>query len=745
MKPISVQPEVGFLHLALSSMMRKLQILWSLLLCTQLSGQTVSNDSTIVLNQVTVIDGEDPMKILWREMRATHLGLKNDMPTHLKLYMREVHDSVRTKFEQVSTVFFESDVTFQQVEAFKDYSKRPVDFGNTASVQVGLSVDLTPDTDFSEGTPRGDFGRYPLADVRKSWWTPLDKQEFTPYLVRPVVGLLQFGGWTNYELSILETMLFEGEEFITVGFKPRAGKEGWSGTVQVVGSQRRIKSIEVENDGVKVLQEFSDGADYYWTKSVIELGRRRDWIEMNVISVNPPVAEKADRKKLMVAYIPESTDLKEDYWEAYRPSSETLDEWTRKQDSIIRYLNSDEYLDSADAVYNKFHWYEPLVSGVGYRKRSKGTQYFLSPLIAQWNTLGIGGVRWMPMVMASKRFNNYQSISATANVNYGFRNQDLKGSLSGSYIYAPMHNGSVSFSVGDEYDQITQAVDLGGIFARSNFIRKTFVEGYHRYEWFNGFYTRIGLEYSKRESIDSLQLEPAWSAIFGDRNEPLPFETYTVAQLGVEILIRPYQRYYLKGRRKIILSSKWPDFRFIFKQGIPDFLGSDVRFSKYEFLVEDMLRFGPLGESFYRLSSGGFLNDPSTVRFIEHKWFRGGDYLLFTQPLYTYQALPQTFASPGVYFTAAAIHHFDGFFLNKIPLVRRMRLGTAVGATGLMVPQENTYHFESYLGLERKVKLWDTPTRFGAYYMFSPNTMDAGFRFKIGVDVKDTFRDRWNF
>lgn len=71
---------------------------------------------------------------------------------------------------------------------------------------------------------------------------------------------------------------------------------------------------------------------------------------------------------MMVASVPEEQELRNDFWSTYRPKSEALDAWTARQDSLIRYLNSDVYLDSADAVYNAFHWYEPLVSGVGYRK-----------------------------------------------------------------------------------------------------------------------------------------------------------------------------------------------------------------------------------------------------------------------------------------------------------------------------------------------------------------------------------------
>jgi hypothetical protein len=69
----------------------------------------------------------------------------------------------------------------------------------------------------------------------------------------------------------------------------------------------------------------------------------------------------------------------------------------------------------------------------------------------------------------------------------------------------------------------------------------------------------------------------------------------------------------------------------------------------------------------------------------------------------------------------------------------------AAGFSALYLPSSDFSHLETYVGLERKVRLWQTPTRFGVYYLMSPADANPGFRVKIGVDVKDTFRDRWNF
>ena len=308
-----------------------------------------------------------------------------------------------------------------------------------------------------------------------------------------------------------------------------------------------------------------------------------------------------------------------------------------------------------------------------------------------------------------------------------------------------MHNGSVQVKLADNYTQITQNVDLAGLFTQSNLIQKTTAEGYHRYEWFNGFYTKVGLEYSQRRSLEGIEANPLWDSIFGARNVPFPFETYTIALASIEFLIRPYQRYYLKGREKIVLSSRWPDIRFRIDQGLPNLFGSTVSFTKYAINLEDRVRWGKMGETFYRGESGGFLSNVANVRFIEHKWFRGGDVGIFTQPIYTYQSLPQTFHSPSPYFSAWAIHHFNGAFTNALPGIRRLGLSTAVAGSALWVPGESVRHLELYVGLERQVIWWKQPIRFGMYRSVWPNPQSAGFQWKMSLDFKDTFYDRWNF
>ena len=697
------------------------------------------SDTTILLPSVTVTYKEDEASSLWRKLAEAWPSYQKDGYSSANIYSRQSNSGNSLAFEQVCKVYKTDNQWYQEVEAFKDYDRPVADFGN--SVEFQSSFSFNGEYDFNQGVNKGTFSKYPYSKFEKLLVQPLNKMIDIEFSSTPIIGIMDKNALNHYNFEVVEKWDSDSSRHATLFFSPKTNRNGWTGQIQVDLRDDRIQQFEATIGDVEITQVFNASNLFFVSHQKIIWDEGNTAVDYWVSEVNN-IPEMPEKPRNLIAIIPDQEIQDVDYWSQYRPKDDKLDAWTKKQDSIIRYLNSDEYLDSADAVYNEFHWYEPLVSGVGYRKRSAGTNFFFSPLIGQFNAFGVGGWRWTPFMFGTKRFKNDEMLSLSTRLNYGLTNRDTKGTVNATYTYAPLRNASWSLNLGNDYQQITQSVDLTGLFARSNFIEKSFVELFHRFEWFNGFYTRLGFEYSKRESIENLDLG---NDIFGSLTPPQPFETYTVGQLSVEILIRPYQRYYLKGRRKIVLSSKWPDFRVVLKQGIPNLFNSDVRYSKYEFIVEDYVPSNSFGFSHYRISSGGFLNDPATVRFIEYKWFRGGDYILYTHPLYTFQNLPETFASPEVFLMANATHHFEGFFLSKIPLIRRLKLNTAVSGALLTIPSRSLFHTEAYLGLERKSKLWNQPVRWGVYYGLLPNDMDGGYRIKFGMDFKDTFIDRWTF
>ncbi len=140
----------------------------------------------------------------------------------------------------------------------------------------------------------------------------------------------------------------------------------------------------------------------------------------------------------------------------------------------------------------------------------------------------------------------------------------------------------------------------------------------------------------------------------------------------------------------------------------------------------------------------------NNLRILEHKYFRGSDNLLFSDPLGSFQLMSYQFDTRNEFFQANYMHHFEGAILNKIPLINKLKLQLAIGAGTLLIKDQNFAHFEAFGGLERniKIRLWGDvlSLRIGCYMVTADNNLDkTAFNFKIGFDFYDAGTKKWNY
>ena len=199
----------------------------------------------------------------------------------------------------------------------------------------------------------------------------------------------------------------------------------------------------------------------------------------------------------------------------------------------------------------------------------------------------------------------------------------------------------------------------------------------------NGLYVRSSFDFAARRSIDNLRLEEWANALFGELNQPQPFRPYTVSLLGLEVLYRPGQRYLLRGNRKIALGSPYPDFTLRLQQGVPGLLGGMVGFTSLRFEVSDNWEHPRWGYTRWSAGAGGFLaRNLDSIRFIEHKFFRGSDQALFSNPSNSLQALDSTYNTARPFLEFYGVHHFAHSPLDYVPLIKRLRATPVVGGGG---------------------------------------------------------------
>ena len=445
-------------------------------------------------------------------------------------------------------------------------------------------------------------------------------------------------------------------------------------------------------------------------------------------------------------YEPEAFDTDSTYWLDKRPFvlSDGAKEFIRVQDSITEYESSEEYLAEQDSTYNTLTVWDFLFNGVGFRNTFKKQEWRINPLTEQMIFFGVGGYRHALGGYYKKEFENGKSYTIRPRVDYGFNNKDFKGSLGVGYTYNPMRFAKIYCEGGDIYDFVNSYESIQGTLGPANRVRNQRLTIEHEFEVVNGVYLATNLLYSQRKSLGDITY-PEWVEVFGSFSEPAPFEDYTIFMTEIEVAYYFQQRYIIKKGRKYITSSRWPRLSMLYRKGYPTIFGAQSNFDFLEFKLEDRLDFKGLGQSEAKITAGAFLRKKD-LRVIENKYFRTSDAFFFSNPVNSLQMLDTALNTSNSYLQANFIHHFNGFFLNKVWLINKIGLEETVGGGLLMIPEANFSQIEFYVGLERMFRIRKQLFKIGVYAVASDNNYDkAAIRYKIGVNFYDSFSKKWDY
>lgn len=670
----------------------------------------------------------------------------------------------RTKLnfiEQFSTTYFQRPGQWKSiVHAFRDM---------TENRRRGTMMQIGPDgfeaKEF-QSTPNNPYLFY--RDVSEANFNFYENLISAPDLGdRPFISPLSSTSWRlTYKYKLEEQFMENGRVVYKIKVTPRL-KYGpyFEGHIYIVDEIWAIKSVNLKIvpatlsffNYFQVLHTYEMTEDNRWTLSkedyyyTIKEGRTRYYGNSVALhsdyKLDVEFPKRHFRNELRRVE-DDARSLDSTWWDAKRPITLKRSEkqFITERDSIIAYRLSDKYLHKQDSLFNQIKFWDPFIDGVGIRRRAKGMEYFINPILSQVRPFGVGGYRHAPGGYVSKEWKNYKKLYVSGELDYGFANRDVRGNVKVALTFQPEKFASAYVKYGNIYSLINNNATLIALLSRGNFVNKTYYGIGQERELINGLKLKVGVEYAQYEAIDPLSLAQWSQELFGSTNTPQAFSNFSEALIDVQLTYVPGQKFYSEPNRKIILGSKWPTFVMRYKKAVPGIGNSTIDYDFLELRANHEFRPGSMGVSRWSVRTGTYLNQRN-ILFTDYQFFRGSDPFLMANPLKAFQLLGQTLATPNPYFQGNYLHDFGGALMDKIPLLNRTTLQTAIGGGALYVNDQDFFHAELFAGLQVPIRIKGSRFKIGAYYNTSyTNKADAiGSQFKIGIAFFDDFKNRWSY
>ena len=583
----------------------------------------------------------------------------------------------------------------------------------------------------------------------------------------PFVSPLSYSGLLAYRFKTIKIDRTVRPKIYTIAFKPRQLSNATiDGEITIQDSTWAVLSTEFqlppahmpEYDFMEVKQQYDSAGDNgrmitrqqfsYYTKT-----KKGKLYGETFVAYSNYELKKFFKKGYFgnevsstsaEAYLKDST-----FWQSVRtePLSRQQELYARYQDSIYRYQRSIAYLDSMDRVLNKITWKKMLIFGQIFNDHKKERMWILPPITSIFQPVAFGGARLKLAGAYRKTFPSRKKLTLDAEVSYGFRNQDVNGAVGVQHLYNPFNKGEFSVKASRNFEFIYSGDAWVNVLKRSNIFLNNAVEIEHGLDIFSGVRLMNSFQVAFRRSVTDYKVGNNADSIFGIPNEPpVDFDPYNATYNQVKIYYTPKLRYIREPKEKIYIGSKWPTFYVIWRKGIPKLFRSEIDFDYLEFGVEHHINLGVAGQTNYIIKSGDFTNT-NDLRIIDYKFMRQGDPLFFQNPNKSFQALDSTFPVFDRFYQGNLVHEFNGFLINRIPFMKKLKLQEVAGGGFLIAPERDLRYMEMFAGIERVFKWPFNPlarVKLGVYIVGSvANKFNNPVQFKIGLTTWDRFRNAW--
>jgi hypothetical protein len=506
------------------------------------------------------------------------------------------------------------------------------------------------------------------------------------------------GGKAFYEYFLTDSNYVNGHWCYKLEFKPKRPQElAFSGEMWINDTTYAVHSIEAGIaeganlnfvQGFRVKQRYDPVADEVWMLTqddlVVDLNVIRDTGKENRNAVQGFYGRRSASYRGFVINRPRQPEFYEGVDEVVveiDPLSLGADYWdsNRHVQLTEKELRIYQMVDTMKTI-PRFRTYVDIVSTIvtGYYERGK---FELGPY---FTTLSYNPVEGMRLRLGGRTSNAFSTrVEFEGYTAVGLEDERFKFGLATRGFISKEPRMLYRASYKHDVEQLGQSITafrndnlLGSVFRRNPNTKLTDVEEWKaslEREWFSGFTNEVMFRYRTLQPLGDLRYI---KAVIDDRDVRLA-NVGSIRTAEVSLNTRfAYREKYVSGEfdRVAVGFNKFPTLEFHLAYGAPGVLRSDHEYTKVVGRIHRRWQLGAAGWTRTLLEGGqvfGTLPYPLLVIHSGNETFYLDDAAFNTMNFFEFIS--------DRYVQLMAEHHFEGIFLNRIPLMRRLKWREVAG------------------------------------------------------------------
>lgn len=273
-------------------------------------------------------------------------------------------------------------------------------------------------------------------------------------------------------------------------------------------------------------------------------------------------------------------------------------------------------------------------------------------------------------------------VMFNAHIAYGTKDERFK--YGAGLIYMFNKNPRRAFGASYKYDveQLGKSENafrddylLASILRRNPMDKLSLVHEYKTYyehEWFTGFSNTIQFRHNEI-------LPAGFTNLAFPQSDGTLKNGITISELQLNTRLAYREKFVMGEFERVSLGTTYPVLNFKYTHGLKGFWNSDYEYHKFQVNLRHWFNIGAFGWSEYTIESGYI---EGTLPYPLLKLHEGNE--TFSFDTYAFNTMNYFEFASDRYLSLFYSHHFDGLFLNRIPLMRKLKWREVALVKGLI-------------------------------------------------------------